>query len=150
VDAARELTPDLLARGYPLPGALEAVQRLAEQLAVAQSVPTGNIRPNAENKLKLLGDVAGLLDVEVGGYGSDDTVRSRLVKVAQDKAASKYGVPFTRASTVLIGETDRDVQAARDGGAQIVAVATGVTSQAELKRAHADRGRHDRGGVGGS
>ncbi len=138
IDASRELTPDLLARGYALAGAIESLHWLAEQPAVVQSVLTGNIRPNAENKLKLLGTVAGLLDLEVGGYGSDDTMRSRLVRVAQDKAGQKYGTVFDKSSTVLIGDTERDVGAARDGGAKIVAVATGVTSQDELEQAGAD------------
>lgn len=138
IDAGQELTADLLERGYVLPGVLEALRRLSKYSTVVQSVLTGNIRPNAENKLRLLGDSASLLDVEVGGYGSDDVVRSRLVSVAQARAGRKYGTSFDRSSTVLVGDTERDVVAARDGGAQIVAVATGVTSEGELREAGAD------------
>lgn len=85
---------------------------------VVQSVLTGNVRPNAENKLALLGDSAGYLDLEIGGFGSDDVVRSHLVNVAQSKAGRKYETVFHRRSTVLIGDTARDVVAARDGGAR--------------------------------
>lgn len=138
IDAGRELTPDLLIRGYALTGAIESLHRLSEHPAIVQSVLTGNIRPNAENKLKLLSAAARLLDLDVGGYGSDDTVRSRLVRIAQDKARQKYGAAFDSSSTVLIGDTERDVWAARDGGAKVVAVATGVNSQEELQRAGAD------------
>lgn len=137
-EAGRELTADLLRLGFALPGAIDALACLAAQPVIVQSVLTGNIRPNAENKLRLLGAASGLLDVEVGGYGSDDIVRSRLVKVAQGKAQQKYGVQFDRSSTVLIGDTERDVLAARDGGAKIIAVATGHNSESELQRAGAD------------
>jgi phosphoglycolate phosphatase-like HAD superfamily hydrolase len=96
-----------------------------------QSVLTGNIRPNAEAKLRLLGDHARVLDLDVGGYGSDDVRRPRLVGAAQRKASQKYGVAFGPSSTVLVGDTERDVAAALEGGA------TGVTSQEELRQAGA-------------
>jgi len=38
----------------------------------------------------------------------------------------------------LIGDTERDVAAGRDGGAKVVGVATGVTSEDELRAAGAD------------
>lgn len=104
---------------------------------IVQSVLTGNIRPNAEAKLRLLGDHARVLDLDVGGYGSDDVRRPRLVGAAQRKASQKYGVAFGPSSTVLVGDTERDVAAALEGGALIVAVATGVTSQEELRQAGA-------------
>ena len=102
-----------------------------------QSVLTGNIRLNAEAKLGLLGDHARVLDLDVGGYGSDDARRPRLVGAAQRKASQKYGAGFGSSSTVLVGDTERDVAAALKGGALIVAVATGVTSVEELRQAGA-------------
>ena len=138
IKAGQELTDDLLLNGYILPGVVQALRRLSEQSGVVQSVMTGNIKPNADNKLKLLGDWAALLDTEVGGYGSDNIVRSRLVRVAQEKAGRKYGTTFDRSSTVLVGDTERDVWAARDGGAKIVGVATGTTSEDDLRNAGAD------------
>jgi phosphoglycolate phosphatase len=79
-EAGQELTRELLERGYALPGILGALKALAETQIVVQSALTGNIRPNAENKLMLLGASASLLDMEVGGFGSDHIVRSRLVR----------------------------------------------------------------------
>lgn len=138
VEAGCELKSELLTRGYVLPGAVESLTRLAGEPTVVQSVLTGNIRPNAENKLGLLGKVASMLDLDVGGYGSDDIVRSRLVPVAQNKACHKYDASFDSGSTVLIGDTERDVWAAHDGGARVIAVATGVNSLDELRQAGAD------------
>jgi len=137
IDAMRALHPQLMRDGFMLsgvPGVLEAVSQIP---GIVQSVLTGNIRPNAEAKLGLLGDYARVLDLDVGGYGSDDVRRPRLVGAAQRKAAQKYGAAFGPSSTVLVGDTERDVEAALEGGALIVAVATGVTSQEQLRQAGA-------------
>ena len=72
-----------------------------------------------------------------GGYGSDDVIRSRLVGVTQRKALKRYGVTFGPASTVLVGDTERDVAAALESGAMIVGVATGVMSEQQLRDANA-------------
>lgn len=137
VNAMQELHPRLMRDGFVLPGVAETLEAVAKIPSIVQSVLTGNIRPNAEAKLRLLGNHAYLLDLDVGGYGSDDSARPRLVGAAQRKASEKYGVAFGPGSTVLVGDTERDVAAALEGGAMIVGVATGVTSQDELRRAGA-------------
>ena len=137
VDAMGDLHPRLMRDGFVLPGVPEVLEAVSQIPGIVQSVLTGNIRPNAEAKLRLLGDHARVLDLDVGGYGSDDVRRPRLVGAAQRKASQKYGVMFGPSSTVLVGDTERDVAAALEGGALIVAVATGVTSQEELRQAGA-------------
>jgi phosphoglycolate phosphatase len=137
VDAMGELHPRLMRDGFVLPGVPEVLEAVSQIPGIVQSVLTGNIRPNAEAKLRLLGEHARVLDLDVGGYGSDDARRSRLVGAAQRKASQKYGTVFRSSSTVLVGDTERDVAAALEGGALIVAVATGVTSQEELRQAGA-------------
>jgi phosphoglycolate phosphatase-like HAD superfamily hydrolase len=78
------------------------------------------------------------LDFEVGGFGSDDEVRSNLVEAARGKALSKYGVAFDASSTVIIGDTLRDIEAGRDGGAHVIGVASGAFSEAQLLAEGAD------------
>ncbi|TMR94457.1 HAD family hydrolase [Nonomuraea basaltis] len=124
-------------RGYALPGALDAIVALAEVPGIVQSVLTGNIQPNAVVKVSVFG-LHERLDFELGGYGSDGAVRAGLVAVAQQRASRKYGQSFGRSSTVLIGDTPRDVQAGVDGGAAVIGVATGSDSMAELSEAGAD------------
>lgn len=136
-DAMRMLHPRLMRDGFVLPGVTNALEAVAKIPGIVQSVLTGNIRPNAEAKLRLLGDYAQLLDLDVGGYGSDDVARPRLVGAAQRKASEKYRVRFGPSSTVLVGDTERDVAAALEGGAMIVGVATGVTSEERLRQAGA-------------
>lgn len=118
-------------RGWILPGAAEAIAGLAHRPGVVQSLLTGNILPNARMKVTAVG-LGAYLDFEVGGYGSDSDDRAELVSVAQRRAATSYRATFNRGNTVLIGDTPRDIEAADRGGAQVVAVASGLFSVHEL------------------
>ena len=124
-------------RGHELPGARDVLALFRASAWIVQSVLTGNIKPNAVTKLSAFG-LDRFMDFEAGGYGSDDEVRANLVAVSQARAAARYGQTFSRANTVLIGDTPRDVRAGRDGGAQVVAVATGSDSAGSLRAAGAD------------
>lgn len=128
--------PLLRTRGCALPGAREALAAFAASPDVVQSVLTGNIRRNAVTKLAAFA-LDHLVDFDVGGYGSDDTVRANLVGIAQRRAGAKHVQSFDTSNTVLVGDTPRDVQAAIDGGAHVVAVASGKSSPEELRAAGA-------------
>jgi phosphoglycolate phosphatase len=58
--------------------------------------------------------------------------------MSRSRAAEKYGVAFTERSTVYIGDSTRDVEAARTGGARSVAVASGRSTEHDLRAAGAD------------
>jgi phosphoglycolate phosphatase len=106
---------------------------------VRQSVLTGNIRPVAEVKLAALG-LRDPLDLCIGAYGDDHEVRSELVGVARRRAAAVHGRSpddFDGLSTVLIGDTPLDIEAALASGARAVGVATGRHSAADLLAAGA-------------
>ena len=133
--AAREEA--IRAEGRVLAGAPEAIAALAGSVGVVQSLLTGNIEPNAALKLSALGLGDGL-DLEVGGYGSEDAHRPSLVAVARAKAAARYGEDVAPGDAVLIGDTPLDVAAAREGGARSVAVASGHTDREELEAAGPD------------
>jgi phosphoglycolate phosphatase-like HAD superfamily hydrolase len=123
------------AEGRPHPGAREALEALARRDGIVQSLLTGNLEANAAVKLAAFG-LERLVDLEVGGYGSDPhDARSDLVAVARGKAAAKYA-EATR--TVLIGDTPLDVRAAHEAGARAVAVATGPYGVDELRASGAD------------
>jgi phosphoglycolate phosphatase len=124
-------------RGRALPGAEAALAALAADAGVVQSLLTGNVQPNALVKLAAFG-LDGYLDFEVGGFGSDHRHRPSLVGVARGKAERKYGVAFDGTATVLVGDTPLDVAAGRDGGARVVAVATGPYGVDELEACGAD------------
>jgi phosphoglycolate phosphatase len=137
VEAMRRKAPELPERGYVLPGVLNVLEALSNLPMVVQSVLTGNIAPNARAKVGAFG-LEKWVDLDVGGYGSDDVVRSRLVDAARRKVAEMYRRVFDESSTILIGDTPLDVKAAQDGGARVLAVATGVHGVDELTAAGAD------------
>lgn len=121
-------------RGWVLPGVRELVIALADAEAV-QTVVSGNIRANAEVKLSGFG-LMEWLDLDVGGYGSDSRHRAELVTLAKTRVARKYHASSGIEATV-IGDTPRDVEAARNGGARVLAVASGIHSMSTLRAAGA-------------
>ncbi|MGC4938022.1 HAD hydrolase-like protein [Kribbella sp. DT2] len=115
----------------------EALSVILADNSIHQSVLTGNIAPNGRSKLAALG-LDQFIDFGIGGFGSDDVDRPKLVGHAQRRANAKYGVTFDEKSTVLIGDTTRDVRAAKRGGAQVIGVATGIDSLDVLQAEGAD------------
>jgi phosphoglycolate phosphatase len=118
-----------------LPGAASALAAIAAA-GLPQSVLTGNIRSLAELKLR----AAGLdthLDFACGAYGDVHEVRAELVDVARRAAKAAYGRDFGGESTVLVGDTPLDVEAALATGARVVAVATGSYPAGALTEAGA-------------
>ena len=119
----------------PMAGASDAIAALASP-GIRQSVLTGNIRPLAALKLGLAG-LGDHLDLDAGAYGDAHEVRAELVGVARSAAGELYRADFSGWSTVLVGDTPLDVEAALATGARAVAVATGSYSAAELTAAGA-------------
>ncbi|MDP9864801.1 MULTISPECIES: haloacid dehalogenase-like hydrolase [Streptosporangium] len=124
-------------RGRVLTGVREVLDVLAGRGDVVQSVLTGNMEPLAIGKLRAFG-LEHFVDFEVGAYGMDHEDRAVLVGLAQERAARKYGEPFTMRNTVLVGDTPNDVLAGHLGGARVVAVATGSSDVQALKEAGAE------------
>jgi phosphoglycolate phosphatase-like HAD superfamily hydrolase len=73
-----------------------------------------------------------------GGFGSDSPDRAELTRTAVRRAEAKLGGGLDRASTVVVGDTPRDVQAAHAAGVRAVGVATGGYTVEELEAAGAD------------
>lgn len=128
---------ELIGRGTVLPGAKETLASLAQDTDVYQSVLTGNLRALARLKIEAFG-LSEHLDLAAGAYGGEDGDRAKLVPAAQWRSGARAGTTFPNERTVLIGDTPNDVRAALDVGAKVVAVATGLYGQAELRRAGAE------------
>ena len=124
-------------KGRLLPGAREALTAVGRLPGVVQTVLTGSIQPNALAKLRAFG-LATLVDTGVGGYGSEAYPRGTLLQVTRSRAAEAHGVTFGEGATAYIGDSPRDVEAARIGGAWAIMVASGRATHAELTAAGAD------------
>ncbi|MFB9896099.1 HAD family hydrolase [Planobispora takensis] len=127
----------LAGEGRAMPGAGDALRAVSRLTGTVQSVLTGTIKSNAVLKLTAFG-LHKHVDFEVGGYGEEVYPKATLLQVAQGRAKAKYGMAFDGGNTVLIGDSVRDVQAAKIAGASVVAVATGRSLPAELHEAGAD------------
>jgi phosphoglycolate phosphatase-like HAD superfamily hydrolase len=113
------------------PDARAVAQVLAREGAELALV-TGNLEAIGRAKVA----AAGLGDLFAdgrGGFGSDSEVRADLVRLARERAA---GV-FPDAQVVVVGDTPRDVMAARAAGVRVIAVATGAHDAAALADADA-------------
>jgi phosphoglycolate phosphatase-like HAD superfamily hydrolase len=128
---------DLITDGILMPGALTALQAVHEHPGLVPTVLTGNLKPNAMIKLTTF-ELARFLDTDIGGFSSDDPHRPALVAIVQQRALSRYGTTFTRANTVIIGDSLEDVRTGVEGGARIVAVASGTTPADQLAEVGAD------------
>ncbi|UBU14753.1 HAD family hydrolase [Nonomuraea gerenzanensis] len=127
----------LAADGRMMPGAKAALKAVSRLDGVVQTVLTGTIRANAVHKLKAFG-LEKYVDFELGGYGEEVYPKATLLQVAQSRAKQRLGVAFTAANTVVIGDSTRDVQAAKIGGAGMIGVASGRSMASELREAGAD------------
>jgi phosphoglycolate phosphatase len=127
----------LTKQGRLMPGARDAVAQVGRLPGVVQTVLTGAIRPNAIEKLRAFG-MEQFFDAEIGGYGSEVYPKGAMLLNARGRAAQKYGVDFAERSTLYIGDSSRDMAAARIGGSRSLGIASGRSSAGELRDAGAD------------
>jgi phosphoglycolate phosphatase len=133
VEIVDQVRHEFAEQGALMPGVREVLTRLGDDPGVVQTLVTGNVPEVAAAKVAAFG-LSGSFDAEVGGYGTDDSVRATLVRRSLARAEQKYGERFR---PVVIGDTVHDVTAALANGAVAVAVATGATEAAELTAAGA-------------
>jgi phosphoglycolate phosphatase len=116
--------------------ALSGVKELLVELQkdkVLLGLTTGNLEIIAHAKLKRAGIDNYFL---FGGFGSDSPKRPCLVKKALERARELHG--YHGDQVFVIGDTPRDVEAARPFNLHTIAVATGRYSTQELEKTGAD------------
>jgi len=128
---------ELTTQGQLMPGAAAALKAAQSVPGSIQSVLTGTSKANARLKLTAF-SLEDYLDLEVGGYGDEVYPKGTLLSVVRDRAGQKYGTVFEEANTVYIGDSPRDVAAAKTGGARSIAVASGRSTVTELRDAGPD------------
>lgn len=111
-----------------LTGAAEVARGVAELGLVG--LGTGNIEPAAWRKMRAVG-MHELF--RFGGFGSDAEVRAEVLAHGVRRGAALAGKAPEACAVVVIGDSERDIEAARAIGARMVAVATGGTSRAALE-----------------
>jgi phosphoglycolate phosphatase-like HAD superfamily hydrolase len=103
-------------------GIEEALALVGGKPHVAVGLGTGNVEAGARLKLERVGLNRHF---GFGGYGSDHGDRAELLAVGAERGAARLGLPRERCRVVVIGDTPKDIAAARAIGAESLAVATG-------------------------
>jgi phosphoglycolate phosphatase-like HAD superfamily hydrolase len=117
---------DRLAAGVP-----DALDLLAARDDVNMALLTGNLECVARMKVDRAGIGHHFLR-GTGAYGSDSEDRSDLPAIARARHAVGNGEPYPCASTVIIGDTPRDIACARADGCHVIAIATGPFRASDL------------------
>ncbi len=113
-----------------LPG-VRALLEASVSAGYAVGLATGNIEAGARRKL-----TPGALNefFSFGGFGSDAKKRADLVRAAIARSPRRFPLH----ETVVLGDTERDVEAARAVGARSVGVLAGAGARDRLAAAEPD------------
>ncbi len=106
---------------------LPGVKVLLDNLAIASDfilgLVTGNLEVIVPHKLMAVGIDPGLF--KFGGYGGDHFDRNKLPSIALSRLAAIWKADVDRESVLVIGDTPRDIECARENGLKVLCVATG-------------------------
>jgi phosphoglycolate phosphatase-like HAD superfamily hydrolase len=128
--------PKVNARDYRVfPGMREAVGEARSRSGFAVGLGTGNVREGARVKLERV----NIYDqFDFGGFGCDHEDRVELIRHGAKAGATRLGAPLEECRVVIIGDTPKDVHAAKGIGAECIGVGTGNYSAQALMEAGAD------------
>ena len=119
-----------LTRFISLSGVLELVKELEEREGVYQGVVTGNLEVTGRLKL----DAVGLSPyLKLGAFGSDSPTRSDLPRIARKRWEHTIGASLPAEHCVIVGDTPRDLDAARQNRMKCLLVGTGRYPVEELE-----------------
>ncbi len=118
-----------------LPGALGLLRQLTACGEFICSVVTGNLESMATVKLQAAGLSSYLCR---GAYGSDSPRRSDLPLIAKERCEQLNGSRVGREQCVVVGDTARDLEAARQNDMKCILVGTGRYPIEELMLSQPD------------
>jgi phosphoglycolate phosphatase-like HAD superfamily hydrolase len=114
----------------PLPGAAELLQALSVTADFTPSIVTGNFEITARVKL----EAAGLaLYLNRGAYASDSCHRPDLPAIAKERWEKTTRRRIAARQCIVIGDTPKDLEAARHNRMKCILVGTGRYPVEELK-----------------
>ena len=118
-----------------VPGVKKLLAKLSKEKEIALGLGTGNIQRGAEIKL----EPSGLLKYfSFGGYGEDGHTREEMLQTAVKRAEKKFKTKFTPDQVYIVGDTHRDVLAAKACGFHSAALTCGFGDAKLLQRSAAE------------
>ncbi len=124
------------AKKYDLiPGVDKFLKALSKEKDVVLALGTGNIEEGAYIKLK----PSGLGKYfTCGGWGTDGHTREDMLKAAVKRAEKKFKTNFEPDQVYVIGDTHRDICAAKNCGFHNAVITTGLGDPKKIFRAAAE------------
>lgn len=118
-----------------LPEIKELIDTLNRDDRVSLGLLTGNFKANAYLKLSRF-----KLDsyFPIGAFGCDEADRNLLFPLAIKRAKSHWNKLFTAGRTIIIGDSPRDIECAKENAAISVAVCTGFHTINQLQPSNPD------------
>ena len=113
-----------------LPGAPELLSLLSEKAELGQGVVTGNFEVTAQIKLEAAGLHSYLCR---GAYASDSPHRPDLPRIAKERWERSRGKSLRAEQCVIVGDTPKDLDAARQNHMKCILVGTGRYPWEELQ-----------------
>jgi phosphoglycolate phosphatase-like HAD superfamily hydrolase len=127
-----ELAAELLVTGpddYRVHRGVHDAIAAVSRPGIALGLGTGNIEQGARLKLEHVGLYHHFT---FGGFGSDHELRVEVIRRGAERGALSLGRAISECRVVVIGDTPKDIDAARGIGAESVGVGTGSFSAAQL------------------
>ena len=119
-----------LSKAVMFPGVTRLLKELSERDDVILALLTGNIEEIAYAKLRHFKIDEYFL---FGGFGGTTPVRSELVDFARKEAEKHHKIKIGRKDIIIIGDTPRDIEAARKARIKVIAVSTGNYDRGQLR-----------------
>lgn len=124
------------AKKYDLiPGVDKFLKDLSKDKDIILALGTGNVEKGAYIKL----EPSGLGKYfTVGGWGTDGHTREDMLKAAVKRAEKKFKTKFEPDQVYVIGDTHRDICAAKNCGFHSAVITTGLGDPKKILRAAAE------------
>lgn len=124
------------AKKYDLvPGVENFLKKLAQEKDVVLALGTGNLEKGARIKL----EESGLNKYfELGGFGEDGHTREEMLLAAVKRAEKKHKTNIKPEDVYVIGDTHRDICAAKNCGFHSAVLVNGFGDAAKIQRAAAE------------
>ena len=118
-----------------IPGVDKFLKGLSKEKDIVLALGTGNVEKGAYIKL----EPSGLGKYfTFGGWGTDGHTREDMLKAAVKRAEKKYKTKITPDQVYVIGDTHRDICAAKNCGFHNAVITTGLGDPKKIQRAAAE------------
>ncbi|MBU2572524.1 MAG: HAD family hydrolase [Elusimicrobia bacterium] len=116
---------------FKMKGVEKLLNALSKRKDVMIGLGTGNLKEGAFIKLKPSGFMKYFA---FGGYGCDSRIRSRVLMKAVGRARKLLKIGISPGDVYVIGDTHKDIEAAKDAGYHSAAVTGGFGDAGLLQR----------------